>query len=179
MSLKQRIIDAKIKAYSETFEESIEIDTSNGSLIDKEAQYISEAIIETLKDTNFTITQLKAPVIVETFKSSEQSVNIELATLLGDKAPILRALKSLPIPAIGEIVDKLEGEIQKAITPLLEGGAKMVGMDIDNNTGLQSTGYVYIGEDPESSEKFNVDDEDGQKIFTTVKLTEEEAERIK
>ena len=44
--------------------------------------------------------------------------------------------------------------------------------------GLESTGYVYIGDDPESQESFNVDDEDGQRNFTTVKLFREYIEDL-
>jgi len=42
---------------------------------------------------------------------------------------------------------------------------------VGGTTGLlQSTGYVYIGEDPDSQDTFDVEDEDGQREYTTVKL---------
>ena len=43
---------------------------------------------------------------------------------------------------------------------------------------LESTGYVFIGEDPESKEVFDVDDEDGQREHTTVKLIREDIEDL-
>ena len=80
---------------------------------------------------------------------------------------------------LSKVIDSLEGEIEKAITPLLEGGADMIGLDINKNAGgLQSTGYVYIGEDPDSQGSFDVEDEDGQRQFTTVKLLKEDARKI-
>ena len=44
--------------------------------------------------------------------------------------------------------------------------------------GLDSTGYVYIGGDPDSQDAFDVDDEDGQREFTTVKLIREDIEDL-
>ena len=177
MGLKDKILDAKRRAALET--NMPPIDTSRNSYLDKEAEYIADAIIDTLREANFTITQLKAPVVVESLKTPDQVVNIELATLLGDKAPILKALRKIPIPAIGEIIDKLESELERAITPLLEGGAKLTGLDLGKDAGgLESVGYVYIGEDPDSIEEFDVEDEDGQRDFTTVKVFREDIEDL-
>ena len=177
MGLKDKILDAKRRAALET--NMPPIDTSRNSYLDKEAEYIADAIIDTLREANFTITQLKAPVVVESLKTPDQVVNIELATLLGDKAPILKALRKIPIPAIGEIIDKLESELERAITPLLEGGAKLAGLDLGKDAGgLNSAGYVYIGEDPDSQDGFDVESEDGQRENTTVKLSVEDIEEL-
>ena len=177
MGLKDKILDAKRRAALET--NMPPIDTSRNSYLDKEAEYIADAIIDTLREANFTITQLKAPVVVESLKTPDQVVNIELATLLGDKAPILKALRKIPIPAIGEIIDKLESELERAITPLLEGGAKLAGLDLGKDSGgLNSAGYVYIGEDPDSQDGFDVESEDGQRENTTVKLSVEDIEEL-
>ena len=180
MGLKQKLIDAKVQALQESLQESVEIDTSNGSIIERDAHYMSRAIIETISEANFTITQLKAPVVVEELRTPEQPVNIELETLLGEYGPLLKTLKKIGDPlGLGGLIDTLEGEIEKAITPLLEGGAKLAGLDINKDAGgLQSTGYVYIGEDPNSQDSFNIEDEAGQRQFTTVKLSEEDAEKL-
>ena len=54
-----------------------------------------------------------------------------------------------------------------------------VTLDINKDAGgLQSTGYVYIGEDPDSVDGFDVDDEDGQREHTTVKLIREDIEDL-
>ena len=145
-----------------------------------EAHYSARAIINAMRDANFTITQLKAPVIVEELRTPSQPVNVKLDTLLGEYQPVLKLLKKIGSPlGLSKVIDSLEGEIEKAITPLLEGGADMIGLDINKNAGgLQSTGYVYIGEDPDSQGSFDVEDEDGQRQFTTVKLLKEDARKI-
>ena len=87
-----------------------------GSAIDEpteamriEAELTAEAIVKFLTEANFTITQLKAPVIVEDLKTPEQPVNIELDTLLAEYVPILKVLKKIgsPIPGIDKIIDQL------------------------------------------------------------------------
>mgnify|MGYP001224807614 FL=1 len=141
---------------------------------------MTEAISNFLTSANFTITQLKAPVVVESLKTPDQPVNIELETLLGEYQPVLKALRKIGDPlGLGGIIDKLEGEIEKAITPLLEGGAKLAGLDLGKDAGgLESIGYVYIGEDPDSVEDFDVEDEDGQRENTTVHLSVEDIEDL-
>ena len=178
MGLKQKIIEAKIQAAEDVG--AGPLDTSPGSYIEREAQYMSEAIIDTLTDANFTITQLKAPVVVEKMKTPEQPVNIELETLLGEYQPVLELLHKIGDPlGAGALIDKLESEIETAITPLLEGGAKLAGLDLGKDSGgLESSGYVFIGEDPDSSEAFDVEDEDGQREFTTVKLSVDDASEL-
>ena len=178
MGLRQKLIDAKVNASKEAGITE-PLDVSPNSYIYLEADKTARAILETLSEANLTITQLKAPVVVESLKTPDQLVNIELETLLGDKAPILKALRKLPVPAIGEIIDKLESELEKAITPLLEGGAKLTGLDLGKDVGgLESVGYVYIGEDPDSQDGFDVEDEDGQRENTTVHLSVEDIEDL-
>ena len=190
MGLKQDLIDAKTKALEESLQESIDHDTSVGSLIEREAEYTKEAIVNFLTQVDFTITQLKAPVIIEELKTPDQGVDVKLETLLGDKAPILKVLKQIGsvIPGAGatvnKLVDELELAIQKAVQPLLEAGANLPGLNISKDGtrgdegGLISQGYVYIGEDPESQESFDVNDEDGQRDFTTVKVFREDIEDL-
>ena len=51
-------------------------------------------------------------------------------------------------------------------------------MDIGKDAGgLNSTGYVYIGDDPDSQGSFDVDDSDGQIEFTKVKLIKDNIDR--
>ena len=81
--------------------------------------------------------------------------------------------------AISSLIDQLETAIEKAVQPLLEGGATLPGLDLGKDGGgLDSTGYVYIGDDPDSQDGFDVEDEDGQRDFTTVKLIREDIERL-
>jgi hypothetical protein len=180
VGLRQKLIDAKVDALQESAQESIEVDTGPNSYIYLEADKTARAILETLSEANLTITQLKAPVVVESLKTPDQPVNIELETLLGEYQPVLKALRKIGDPlGLGGIIDKLEGEIEKAITPLLEGGAKLAGLDLGKDAGgLESIGYVYIGEDPDSVEDFDVEDEDGQRENTTVHLSVEDIEDL-
>jgi len=178
MGLKQDLIDAKIKAAEETGI-TTPLDTSNGSYIEREAEYVKEAIISFLTQAEFRITKLNAPVTVEELRSGDLDVNIELDTLLGEYQPVLKILRQIGDPlGLGGTIDTLEGEIKKAITPLLQGGAKLpfgIGKDLN---GLESKGYVNIGEDPDSIDNFDVEDEDGQREFTTVKLIREDIEDL-
>jgi len=164
MGLRDDLIEAKAQAALAAGANPDDINIDEGSAI-----YI---------EADFTITQLKAPVVVEKMKTPDLPVNIELKTLLGDKAPILDILKK--IPGGKELVNELEGKLQKAVLPLLEGGAKLAGLDMTKDVGgLESTGYVFIGVDPDSQEQFNVEDEAGQREYTTVKLFAEDIEEFK
>ena len=107
-------------------------------------------------------------------------VNIATETLLGEYGPLLKTLKQIAEPlGLGGVIDSLEGEIEKAIADVAEGGATTAGFDLGKDDGgLESSGYVFIGEDPDSQGGFNVEDEDGQKDFTTVKLFKEDIESL-
>jgi hypothetical protein len=96
---------------------------------------------------------------------------------MGEWGPVLDALKK--IPGALAIVKPLEGLIKKTIQPLLEGGSTLPGIDLAKDSGgLESTGYVFIGEDPDSQDNFDVDDESGQREYTTVKLIREDVEEF-
>ena len=185
MGLKQDLIDAKVRALKESTPGAPEPDTRPGTYIERDAEYTAQAISEFISSIPFTITQLKAPVVVEKLKTSDQPININLETLLGEYQPILKTLKKMGDPlGLGALIDSLEGEIEKAIIPLLEGGGVLPGLDIGKDDssseqgGLDAVGYVYIGEDPDSQDEFNVEDESGQKEHTTVKAFKEDIEDL-
>tara|TARA_R100000742_G_C4265878_1_gene83952 strand:+ start:339 stop:881 length:543 start_codon:yes stop_codon:yes gene_type:complete len=179
MGLKQDLIDAKVKAAKESGV-TTPLDTSNGSFIERESEYTKEAIVKFLTEAEFRITQLNAPVVVEKFKIPEQLVNVELDTLLGEYGPILKTLKQIGDPlGLGSVIDSLEGEIEKAVTPLLEGGSILPPLNLGKDAGgLESTGYVFVGNPPDSEDDFDVEDEDGQREFTTVKLIRDDIEEL-
>ena len=59
----------------------------------------------------------------------------------------------------------------KAISKVLEGGAKLTGLDLGKDAGgLECVGYVFIGDEPDSVDSIDVSDEQGQTANTTVKL---------
>jgi len=179
MGLKADLLDAILQASADAgFPEPP--DLSNGTYPERLAHYQTEAIVNFLTQAEFRITQLNAPVVVDKLKTPDQPVNIELETMLGEYGPILKTLKQIGGPlGLGELIDSLEGEIEKAVTPLLEGGAKLTGLDLGKDEGgLESTGYVFIGEEPDSRDEFDVDEEDGQREFTTVKLFRDDIEDL-
>ena len=194
IGLKRSIIEAKKKAAVDSGMKK-PLDTKPGSYIEREAEYITDAILECLTQANFSIKKLKAPVVVETIKSAEQAVNVELDTLLGEYQPVLKFLHKIADPlGLSKFVDKLEGEIKAVVMPLLQGGAKLPALDLKKenqdtlivsdkfggqNNFLESEGYVYIGEDPVTSEEFNVDDDEGRQEHTEVVLFKEDADKLK
>jgi hypothetical protein len=180
MGLKDDIITAKVEALKlqGVKEEDINIDT--GSPIEVEAELTKEAVANFLTQCSFKITKLNAPVVVESMKTPDQLVNIELETMMGEYGPLLDTLKKLGSPlGLTPLIDELEGKIEKAITPLLEGGAKLVGLDLGKDDGgLEAVGYVHIGEDPDSVDGFDVEDESGQREFTSVQVFREDIEDL-
>jgi len=185
MGLKQDLINASVESAKLSGLKEEDIDTSPGSPIELQANLMTEAIVNFLTKCEFTITQLKAPVIIEELKTPPQPVDVEPQTLLGDKKPLLDSLKQIggKIPGagdvVGSIVDRLEGEIKKAIKPILDSGAKLKGLDLGKASGgLQSSGYTFVGEDPDSKLSFDVEGESGQRRSTTVKLFREDIERL-
>ena len=176
MGLTQDLIDAKIAGLKQSGATDDAISKAQVTL-ETQTELEVEAIVKFLTNVNFTITQLKAPIIVENVKIPPQPVNIELQTLIGDKAPILSAFEGIPGGAA--VGGPLESSLEKAVTPLLEGGATAPALDVSKDDGgLDATGYVFIGEDPDSKELFDVEDEDGQRNFTTVKLFREDIESL-
>ena len=183
--LRENLITAAIESAKISGLKEEDIDTTKGSPIDIQAQLTVDAIVNFLTQCEFTITQLKANVVIEELKTQPIPINLELETLLGDKAPLLKTLKQIGglIPGgsqvVEQIVDRLELAIQKAVQPLLEGAGEVPAINITKESGgLEATGYVYIGEDPESQDEFNNEDEAGQRQFTTVKIIKEDIEEL-
>ena len=176
MGLKKELKDSFKKASIDTGGTPPE----DEAYVERLAHYQTEAIANFITQCEFTITKMKAPVIVEDIKTPDQPVNVQPETLLGEYQPILKTLKQIGNPlGLGSTIDSLEGEIEKAIKPLLEGGATLPGLDLaKDDGGLEATGYVYIGEDPDSQRGFDVEDDEGQRDNTTVKIFREDIEDL-
>ena len=177
MGLKKDLVSAKVMSLKAMGAKEEAIDISPGSAIDVEATLMTAAISKLLLRADFRVTRLNAPMIVEDLKVAEQPVNIKLRTLLGDKAPILDSMKKLAsaVPGGSDLVEALEGAIEKAVIPLLQSGAYLPMLNLNKDAKgeeevIDASGYVYVGEDPESQDAFDVTDEDGQREFTKVKL---------
>jgi len=182
MGLKDDLMEAKLKGLelSGATPDAILAAKKPGSPLELQAEMEKEAIAKFLTSVELKITELKIPVVVEDLKTPDQAVDVGLQTLLGDKAPILDTLKKLASPlGLSSAIDTLESQLKKAVEPLLEAGAKLPGLNLSKDDGgLESTGYAYIGEDPDSQGSFEVDSEDGQKIFTKVKLFRDDIEEL-
>jgi hypothetical protein len=168
MGLKQDIINAKVEglkaAIKEAEGENIteeDIDVSNGSAIEVESELMSKAIVKFLTAVELTVTQLKANVVLEDFKIPPQSADIQPSVMVSTGVPIANGFGPGATTAPGPLQGGRNGVLTKKINI-----SKYTG-------GLDSTGYVYIGDDPDSQNTFNVGDSDGQRIFTTVKLLED------
>ena len=61
----------------------------------------------------------------------------------------------------------------------IDGDNDFFGMQrVGQGGGLISNGYVFVGEDPESQNSFDVSDSDGQRSFTQVKLFRQDIEEL-
>ena len=99
---------------------------------------------------------------------------------MGEYGPLLDTLRKIADPlGQGDLIDTVEREIEKAVKPLLQAGAILDGLDLGKDSGgLESTGYVHIGGDPDSQDAFDVEDEDGQREFTKVVAIQEDIDDL-
>tara|TARA_R100001377_G_C3111490_1_gene82762 strand:+ start:78 stop:575 length:498 start_codon:yes stop_codon:yes gene_type:complete len=164
MGLKQDLVDAKIAALKLAgAPEPIPIEA-----LELQVDLETEALIKFLTKAEFRITQLSAPVVLEKFNIPPQpgdvlpnvSANSGLATFV----PMTPALGGIPVSSM--VLNGKSGVLNKAINVSKDAG------------GLQSTGYVYIGRDPDSQDRFDVEDIDGQREFTSVELFREDIEDL-
>ncbi len=175
MGLKQDIINAKVEGLKAQGVEESDINTSNGSTIEIESELLKEAFVNFLTNIDFKITQLKAPVVLEDFKIPDQNVNIGTQVTSTD-IPFPGGVGGAPvqIPLNGGLGGATLAKLN------LEKDSNVTSPDFTTNTGggLDSTGYVFIGEDPNSQQAFDVNDEDGQRENTNVKLFRDDIEEF-
>ena len=172
MGLKDDLIKAEIESLKLTGVSTDSLNTSNGSPLDVKCELTKEAIIKLLESAEFRVTKFVAPVILEDLKVPDQSVDIDPDALHGPYAPIIDAIGKVAT-AVGntELGDIIETTVKKIVKTSAESGATLPELDLGKDVGgLESTGYTFIGEDPDSNKVFNVDDEDGQRLHTTVKF---------
>ena len=165
MGLKDDLIKAKVECFKVMGKSEDEIQTSVGTAIEVEANLMTEAIVNFLTNVEFKITQLKANVVLETFAIPPQR---------GDILPTVQSI-DIPYP-----LGVPGGVVPVPLNPSsLQNGVITKTIDITKDFGnLESTGYVYIGEDPDSQDDFDVEDENGQREFTTVKLFRDDIEEF-
>ena len=163
MGLKQDLINAKKEGMRLSGASVESIEQANETL-DAQCELEKEAIVNFLTSCEFRITKLNAPVVLEDFKLPPQ---------LGDVLPTVQfqgvnaggPLTALLSPNLGTNGVSTNIDVNKSPNP-------------DSTGILESSGYVFIGQDPDSNQNFNVDDTDGQIAFTTVKLIREDIEDL-
>ena len=165
MGLKDDLIKAKVECFKKMGKSEDEIDSSVGSALEVEADLMTEAIVNFLTNVEFKITQLKANVVLEDFSIPPQ------------QADVLPTVQSIDIPYPAGVP---AAAVPVPLNPSsLQNGVLTHAFDIDKDFGnLESTGYVFIGEDPDSQGRFDVEDESGQREFTTVKLFRDDIEEF-
>ena len=156
MGLKQDLIDAKKEGLrlSGASEEAIQ---QAQDALDTQCELEVEAIINFLTKVNFTITELNAPVVLEDFRIPQQPADVQPTVMV---APGLTTVGS-PATQTSTAPAALQGGTSGVLTQPMN-----IGKDAG---GLDSTGYVFIGDDPDSQGGFDVSDNDGQIEFTKVK----------
>ena len=75
--LKWDLLQAKVRAAEQADPPQPPPDISEGSYAEREAHYTARAIVNALREANFTITQLKAPVVVEELITPSLPVNVK------------------------------------------------------------------------------------------------------
>ena len=125
-----------------------------------------------LTNCEFKITQLNAPVVLENFNIPPQEADITTGVQVDSGIMVTTGMGPGNTTTPGRLTN---------ITP---GTSDVLTKNIrvDKNGGetgiLNSTGYVYIGRDPYTQSGFDVEDADGQREFTTVKLFREDIEDL-
>ena len=161
MGLKQDLIDSK--------KEGLRLSGANDEAIlqaqdalEAQCELEVEAIVNFLTQCQFRITGLNAPVILEDFNIPPQLGDVQSTVTIGGTS-------ATGGPVTGNVTNGEMGVQTKEINVNKSGG----------NTGnLQSTGYAYIGGDPDSQDEFDVGNESGIRDFTSVELFREDIEDL-
>tara|TARA_R110002020_G_scaffold258879_1_gene472724 strand:- start:143 stop:718 length:576 start_codon:yes stop_codon:yes gene_type:complete len=182
MGLKDDLIKAKIESLKTTGVSPSSINASPGSALDIECEMTKEAIIKFLEKAEFRVTKFVAPVILEDFIVPDQTVDVDPNTLYQPHTPIIDAVSTIAtVVGQTEVADTIDFVLKKSIGSVAGGGATLPALDLNKdgrsknqssvNKGIvESTGYAFVGDDPDSNKVFNVEDEDGQRLHTTVKF---------
>ena len=167
MGLKTDLIDAKkegLRGSGATDEAILQAE----EVLEVQTQLEVDAIVNFLTQCKFRVTQFNAPVILEDFKIPSQEADIQQGVVVN--AGIAVSTTGGPGSTTGNGLIKNIGALSDVLTKPMNIG-KAAG-------GLNSSGYVYIGEDPDTQRKFNVEDEDGQRRYTSVELFREDIEDL-
>ena len=169
MGLKDDLIEAKAQSALAAGANPNDIDTSAGSAIEVEADLTKDAIVNFLTQCEFRITQLAAPVVLEDFNIPPQQADIQPSVMIASGIPVSTSGGPGSTTSPGTLTGGRSGVLTKNIDVNKAGGTTGV---------LDSTGYVYIGGDPDSQDGFDVNTLDGIRDFTRVELLREDIEDL-
>ena len=171
MGLKDDLIEAKAQSALAAGANPDDIDTSEGSAIEVEAELTKEAIVNFLTQCEFRITQLAAPVVLEDFNIGPQEASI---------APTVTVNSGILVTTSGGPGSTTSPGILSNSAPTSDVLTKTIDVNkAGGTTGvLDSTGYVFIGGDPDSQDEFDVNTLDGIRDFTRVELLREDIEDL-
>ena len=180
MGLKDDLIQAKVDGMAAGGVNPLDIDISKGSPIEVECEVTKEAILNFLNNADFRVTDLKAPVVLQSFNHPAKLLDVSVDTVMGPHGVLLKVLKKIAgLVGAGSLLDATESQMKKATSPVAEGGVTQAPPNLDVNSGLDAHGYMFVGDDdPGSSDSFDVSGEDGQKVYTQVKFFRDENEGI-
>ena len=160
MGLKQDLIDAKIEGLKLSGANDEAVQQAQDAL-DTQCELEVEAIVNFLTKCQFRITGLAANVVLEDFKIPPQQGNV--------------------LPSVQAVGANAGGPVTTTVTNGTDGVITKK-VDVDKTGGvtglLQSTGYAFIGGDPDSQDGFDVTDTDGIRDFTAVELFREDIEDL-
>jgi hypothetical protein len=165
MGLKTDLIDAKIEGLKLSGANDEAISQAQDAL-ETQCELEVDAIVNFLTKCQFRVTQLNANVVLEDFKIPPQQGDIQ-PTVTSTDTPFPGGVAAPPIQI------PLNGGTNGVLTKNID-----VGITGGTTGNLQSTGYTYIGGDPSSQNNFDVEDEDGVRTFTEVKLFREDIEDL-
>ena len=167
MGLRQDLIDAEVEAAKIA---GSDITEPTPAMI-KKAELVTAAIVKFLVQSRFTITDLKAPVILEDFKIPSQAGDVLTSVTTEIMAGGITTVGS---PSSQKTTAPVTAKVKDG-----EGGVSTKPMNINKGIGkLEATGYVYIGEDPDTQNAFDVANRNGQRQHTKVKLLLEDIVRL-
>ena len=180
MGLKSDLLDAITSAYVDANpqgDSSDLPDISDGSYAERLAHYQTEAIANFLTSCEFKITKLNAKVVLENFSIPSHEADIQSSVKVGSGIPTQGQAPGRTTQT-GDLINTTNSaDVLVKPIKISKDGTRNTKTGT-NTGGLNSDGYVYIGRDPESQVFFDVEDEDGQRDFTTVKLFREDIEGL-
>ena len=150
------------------FSKSIGIEEgSDKGKVPQLAKDLSEAIVTFLTEQTFTVTELKASVEIEEFKTTSPiSGDVATTQVAGTYKILLDMLSSLPV--VGTTIKGMIDKIISMIPKTMGKGEVTTAINLSKYEGLTATGHAYVG--PKARNVPGSDTIEELNTFTKVKL---------